>query len=138
MSNFKIVNSTASFSTKGEIEFVDLTNQICDAVANSSVKNGLVHVFAPHTTGIILLTENDPALIQDLQRFFEKIVPKSLPYNHPANAYAHLRSILFPPDRTIPVMDGKVIFGTWQSLFFVETDNQPRKRKIVIQIMGEI
>ncbi len=137
MSDFKIVNSTFSFSTKGEIEFVDITNQICDTVATSSVKNGLVHVFAPHSTGVILLTENDPALIQDLQRFFEKIVPKSLSYNHPANAYAHLRSILFPPDRTIPVIDGKVIFGTWQSLFFVETDIQPRRRKIVIQVMGE-
>jgi secondary thiamine-phosphate synthase enzyme len=138
LSAFKIINSTISFSTNGEIEFVDLTNQICDVVANSSVKNGLVHIFAPHATGVILLTENDPALIQDIQRFFEKIVPKSLSYHHPSNAYAHLRSILFPPDRTIPVIDGKVIFGTWQSLFFVETDVQPRRRKIIIQVMGEI
>ena len=138
MSKFKIINSTVSFSTNGEIEFIDLTNQICDAVANSSVKNGLVHVFSPHSTGVLLLTENDPALIQDIQRFFEKIVPKSLSYQHPSNAYAHLRSVLFPPDRTIPVVEGKAIFGIWQSLFFVETDVQPRRRKIVIQIMGEI
>ena len=138
MSEFKIINSTVSFSTNGEIEFIDLTNQICDAVANSSVKNGLVHVFSPHSTGVLLLTENDPALIQDIQRFFEKIVPKSLSYQHPSNAYAHLRSVLFPPDRTIPVVEGKAIFGIWQSLFFVETDVQPRRRKIVIQIMGEI
>jgi secondary thiamine-phosphate synthase enzyme len=75
MSNFKVFNTSFSFSTRGEIEFVDLTDKLQEAVANSGVKNGLVHVFAPHATGVLILTENDYSLLEDIKRFMEEIVP---------------------------------------------------------------
>jgi secondary thiamine-phosphate synthase enzyme len=137
MSSFKVFNTSYSFSTKGEIEFIDLTDKVQEAVSKSGIKNGLIHVFAPHATGILILTENEYGLLNDIKALLEKLVPKSGAYAHPSNAHAHLRSVLLPPDKTLPVIDGQVEFGTWQSLIFVETDVHPRKRTVTIQIIGE-
>ena len=137
MSLFKIVNKTYSFSTKGEIDFVDLTDRVQEAVSESGIVNGIAHVFAPHATGVIVLTENDPALLDDIREFLQEIAPKNKNYGHPSNAHSHLRSVLLPPDRTIPVINGRVEFGTWQSLLFVETDVYPRRRTVIVQVIGE-
>lgn len=137
MSGFKIVNVSYSFSTKGEIEFVDLTDKVQEAVSNSGIKNGIAHVFAPHATGVLILTENDYALLIDIKAFLEELIPKDGTYQHPSNAHAHLRSVLLSPDKTLPIIDGQVAFGTWQSLLFAETDVYPRKRTVIIQVMGE-
>jgi secondary thiamine-phosphate synthase enzyme len=137
MSGFKVVNKSFVFSTKGEIDFVDLTDQVQEVVSESAIKNGVVHVFAPHATGILILTENDYALLNDIKVFLEEIVPRRKAYQHPSNAHSHLRSMLLPPDKTLPVIDGRVQFGTWQSLLFVETDVYSRKRTVIMQVMGE-
>jgi secondary thiamine-phosphate synthase enzyme len=137
MSEFKITNMRNTFATKGEIDFVDLTDMVRSAVAKSGIKNGIVHVFAPHATGILILTENDYPLLKDIELFIENLIPRNENYNHPSNAHAHLRSMMLPPDKTLPIINGVVEFGTWQSLLFVETDVYPRKRTIIIQVMGE-
>jgi secondary thiamine-phosphate synthase enzyme len=137
MPEFKVANSSITFSTKGEIDFIDLSDKIQQAVFNSAIQNGLVHVFAPHATGILILTENDPALLEDIKALLDELASKNKAYNHPSNAHAHLRSMLLPPDKTIPIIDGRVEFGTWQSLLFVETDVYPRKRTVIIQVLGE-
>ncbi len=137
MAEFKVVNKSYSFSTKGEIDFIDLTDMIQTAVTESSIKNGLVHVFAPHATGILVLTENEYGLLEDIKSLLMEIAPRSRAYKHPSNAHAHLRSMLLPPDKTLPIIEGRVEFGTWQSLLFVETDVYPRKRTLIIQVLGE-
>jgi len=137
MSNFKVFDTSHNFSTKGEIEFIDLTDKVQEAVSTSGIKNGIVHVFAPHATGILVLTENEYGLLNDIKALLEKLIPKQGAYSHPSNAHAHLRSMLLPPDKTLPVIDGRVEFGTWQSLIFVETDVHPRRRTIIMQVMGE-
>lgn len=137
MSNFKVFNTSHDFSTKGEIEFIDLTDKVQEAVSTSGIKNGIVHVFAPHATGILILTESEYGLLNDIKTLLEKLIPKQGAYSHPSNAHAHLRSMLLPPDKTLPVIDGRVEFGTWQSLIFVETDVHPRRRTVIIQVMGE-
>ena len=137
MPGFRVTNKIISFNTKGEIDFIDLSHRVQEEVSASGVKNGIVHVFAPHATGILILTENDDALLNDAKNFLEKIAPKHASYEHPSNAHSHLRSMILPPDKTLPVVNGEVVFGTWQSLFFVETDVHPRKRTVIIQVMGE-
>lgn len=137
MTDFKVFSRTLTFSTQGDIDFVDLTGEIEAIVASSGVKSGVVHVFAPHATGILVLTENDDALLEDIKEFMQKIVPKNRDYRHPSNAYSHLRSMLLPPDRTLPVIEGHVELGTWQSLMFVETDVHARRRTVIIQVLGE-
>jgi secondary thiamine-phosphate synthase enzyme len=137
MSNFKVMNKNYKFATKGEIDFINLSDRIQEDVTSSGIQNGVVHVFAPHATGILILTENDPDLLNDIKVFLEELAPKHGGYNHPSNAHSHLRSMLFPPDKTLPIIGGRVEFGTWQSLLFVETDVYPRERTIIIQIIGE-
>ena len=95
MCSFKIVNHSYSFTTKGEIDFVDLSEKLQETVTESGIKNGLIHVFAPHATGVLILAENDPALLEDIREFFEKLAPKNKEYKHPSNAHAHLRSTFF-------------------------------------------
>lgn len=137
MANFKVHKKNCKFTTRGEIDFIDLSDKVQEEVANSAVKNGIVHVFAPHATGILILTEKDDALLEDIKVFLEELAPKHGSYQHPSNAHSHLRSMLLPPDKTLPVIDGRVEFGTWQALLFVETDVYPRERTVIIQVMGE-
>jgi len=133
----KVFNESFRFSTKGEIDFVDITGRVQEIVAKSGVKNGLAHVFAPHATGILILTEYEPSLMADLKDALERLIPKRGSYRHPSNAHSHLRSVFLCPDRTLPVIDGRIVLGTWQSLVFVETDVYPRQRTIVVQVIGE-
>ena len=133
----KILNESLTFSTRGEIDFVDLSSRVEEIVRKSGVKNGLAHVFAPHATGILILTEYESALLNDIKDALERLIPKRGSYHHPSNAHSHLRSALLCPDRTLPIVDGRVAFGTWQSLLFVETDVYPRKRTVIVQVIGE-
>ena len=137
MANFKVVNKIIKLKTRGEIDFIDLSQTITQTVQTSGVKNGIAHVFAPHATGILILTENEPSLLDDIKTLLEQLAPKSGSYKHPSNAHSHLRSMLLPPDKTLPVVDGEVVFGTWQSLLYVETDVYQRERTILLQVMGE-
>ena len=133
----KVLNEGFTFSTRGEIDFIDLSSRVEEIVRKSGVKNGLVHVFAPHATGILILTECESALLNDIKDALERLIPKRDSYHHPSNAHSHLRSALLCPDRTLPIVDGRVAFGTWQSLMFVETDVYPRKRTVIVQVIGE-
>jgi secondary thiamine-phosphate synthase enzyme len=133
----KVFNEKVVFSTKDPIDLVDLTDKVHEVVKKSGIKNGLIHVFAPHATGVLILTEHEPSLDRDVKDFLEKLVPKHGGYQHPSNAHAHLRSMLLPPDRTLPIINGEAVFGTWQSLVFVETDVYPRQRTIIMQAIGE-
>jgi len=133
----RIFNENLRLSTRGEIELFDISDQIQNIVGKSGVKSGIVHVFAPHATGVLILTEYEPSLITDIKNALEKLIPKRGDYAHPSNAHSHLRSMLFSPDKTLPVIDGRIVLGTWQSLVFVETDVHPRQRTIVVQVLGE-
>jgi len=132
----KIFKETVTFSTRGETEFINLTGKVQEIVNRSGIKNGLIHVFAPHATGVIILTEHEPSLDSDIKDFLEKII-KHGGYRHPSNAHSHLRSMLLCPDKTLPVIDGRAVLGTWQSLVFVETDVHPRRRTVIMQALGE-
>lgn len=125
------------FSTRGEIDFIDLTNRVDEVVRKSGIRNGLAHVFAPHATGILIVTEYEPSLDNDIRNLLEKLIPKRAAYQHPVNAHSHLRSMILCPDKTVPIIDGRVILGTWQSLVFVETDVHPRQRTVIMQVIGE-
>jgi len=133
----KVFNENLRLSTRGEIDFFDISDKVQDIVEKSGVKSGIVHVFTPHATGVLILTEYEPSLLADIKNTLEKLVPKYGGYAHPSNAHSHLRSMLLSPDRTLPVIDGQIAFGTWQSLVFVETDVHPRQRTIVVQVLGE-
>lgn len=133
----KIFNETLRFSTRGEIEFIDISSKVQEVVDKSGIKNGLAHVFAPHATGVLILTEYEPSLLNDIKTILEQMAPKHASYEHPSNAHSHLRSLILSPDRTLPLIDGQIVLGTWQSLVFVETDVHPRQRTVIVQVLGE-
>jgi secondary thiamine-phosphate synthase enzyme len=133
----RFFNKTLKFHTNGEIDFIELSDEVKEVSSNSGIKKCIVHVFAPHATGVLILTENDAALLEDIKAFLEEIAPRRQDYQHPSNAHAHLRSMVLPPDKTLPLIEGEVAFGTWQSLLYVETDVYPRERTLIVQVMGE-
>jgi len=137
-----VATSEIKFNTKGNGAVVDLTDEIASAVRNSSTSNGTVTVFAPGATSGITTIEYEPGLIEDLPEFFEKIIPSNKSYHHDltwhdGNGFSHLRSALIGPDITIPFVSQRLTLGTWQQVVFLEFDNRPRQRKVIVQIMGE-
>ena len=116
---------------------MDITRRVEGIVQESQVKNGIAHIFAPHATGVLVLTEHDRNLLEDIKRILEKLIPRQGSYSHPSNAHSHLRSMFLSPDKILPIRDNKLVLGTWQSLLFIETDVHPRHRSLIISVLGE-
>lgn len=138
----KIINETINKNTKGNTDILDITGEISKIVRKSGIKNGLCTVFSIGSTAGITTIEYEPGLLMDLPKFLDKIIPSSVRYNHDntwgdGNGYAHLRSSLIKTSFSVPVMDGEPVLGTWQQIVFIDFDNRPRNRRIVVQLMGE-
>ena len=133
----KFFFSSFNFKTDGEIQFIDITDQIQEIVEKSKIHQGMVFVFSPHATGAIILNENDQPLLDDFKDLLERLIPKSGSYRHPINAHSHLRSIFMEPSKAIPVKDGKLALGTWQSIIWVEVDTRPRTRTVMVTVLGD-
>ncbi len=121
---------------------VDLTPDLQDILDFSAIVNGNMLVFVPGSTGGISTIEFEPGLIRDLPALMESIVPEKSRYFHnetwhDGNGHSHLRATLIGPSITIPFENSSLILGTWQQVVFVEFDNRPRKRQIVVQMIGE-
>ena len=132
-----VYTASFDFETKGEFDVVDLTPRVGKAVRDSGVSEGLVVVYAGHSTGVLVLNEFDHALIEDLKEFMRELLPAEADYRHPWNASAHLRSMLFTPSRVVPVHNGRLGLGTWQSLYWVEVERRPRRRRVEVTVVGE-
>lgn len=133
----RIYQEVATFRTKGEGDFVDITSIVESIVSRSGIRNGLINVFAPHATGVIGVTEYDPSLLKDIWDVLNTLIPKSRSYRHPENAHSHIRSLFLSPSKTLPLIDGRIALGTWQTIFFIEVDTTPRTRRIIVQVIGE-
>ncbi|WP_297499634.1 secondary thiamine-phosphate synthase enzyme YjbQ [Thermococcus sp.] len=128
------------FSTRGEIDLVDITREVEKAVEESGIENGQVLVFVPGATGAIVTIEHESGLLDDFKRALRELVPKGRGYLHNRiddNAHSHLRATLLGASECFPVVDGKLVRGTWQQIFFVELDVRPRHRRVVVQVVGE-
>jgi secondary thiamine-phosphate synthase enzyme len=128
--------------TNGDVDIVDITSDVQDIISKSKIKDGIVCVFIPGSTGSITSIEYEPGLMKDFPRALEKIAPKGIHYDHHEtwhddNGHSHVRASLMGPSTTFPIKNGKLIHGTWQQLVFVELDTGPRNRIIIVQIVGE-
>lgn len=135
-----VYSDTISLSTKGFDDTQDITDAVAKIQEGSGVQNGLVTVFCKGSTGTITTIEFEPGVIQDLQEALDKIAPSGIPYHHDkawrdGNGFSHVRAALMKPSLTIPVVEGKMSLGTWQQIVFIDFDNRPRKRKVVVQVM---
>ncbi|WP_297463659.1 secondary thiamine-phosphate synthase enzyme YjbQ [Thermococcus sp.] len=128
------------FSTRGEIDLVDITAEVEKIVEESGIENGHVLVFVPGATGAIVTIEHESGLLEDFKRILRELVPKGRGYLHDRiddNAHSHLRATLLGASECFPVVDGRLIRGTWQQIFFVELDVRPRHRRVIVQVVGE-
>lgn len=121
--------------TNTRVQFVDITAQVRRVVAGSGVKNGLCHIYVPHTTAGVTVNEGaDPDVTRDILDQMEKIAPQEGRYRHAeGNADAHIRSAVVGISQVVPVAGGDLALGTWQSIFFCEFDG-PRKRRVIVTV----
>lgn len=133
----EVYSESFRFTTKGEFDFIDMTSNVKNIVQDSEVQHGIAVVYAGHATGIIALTEYEPALRKDIKQFLAEFIPSNQSYNHPRNAFAHLRSMFLTPSKVIPVANGELQIGTWQSVFWIEAEQRSRNRTVNVYVMGE-
>ncbi|HEX9090739.1 MAG TPA: secondary thiamine-phosphate synthase enzyme YjbQ [Anaerolineales bacterium] len=129
-------------TTRGNTDIIDITGQINECIRSSNLANGLVTVFSPSSTSGITTIEYEPGVLEDLKRTFEKIAPQGDTYLHneawhDGNGHSHIRAALLKASLTIPLVDGRMTLGTWQQIVFIDFDVRPRKREIIVQILGE-
>lgn len=130
-------------------QFIDITDKVRQCVAESKVRNGCVTVFSRHTTAAIKINENEPLLIQDMEKFLEQIAPRNGDYKHNdfsirtvnmtedecPNGHAHCQQLLLSTSEAIPIIERALQIGQWQSIFLIELD-RPRSREVLVQVMG--
>ena len=138
----KIINDRILLETSGPGDLIDITDEIAKRLSETNLKNGHIIVFHIGSTAAITTFEYEPGLIKDMQDLYEKTVPSGKHYHHDetwgdANGFSHLRAALQGPSLTIPFENGKLLLGTWQQVVLAEFDNKPRKRQVIVQIVGE-
>ncbi|MHC4157730.1 MAG: secondary thiamine-phosphate synthase enzyme YjbQ [Planctomycetota bacterium] len=135
----KIVQKELHVSSRDRNQMIDITGQVGSVVGESSIKNGDVTVYCPHTTAAITINENaDPSVPHDiLLTLSELIPPHRADYRHyEGNSDAHAKSSIVGCSEQVLLKGGKLVLGTWQAVFFCEFDG-PRSRKVIVQIRGE-
>lgn len=115
---------------------VNITGQVARILDACALRDGLCNVFLPATTAGLVLNEYDRFLLEDFKKHY-KTIDDARMYMHPDNAASHLRAALARQEVTIPIANGKLLLGKWQSLLLWEFDTTPRTRKIIITITGE-
>ena len=131
-----------TFSTSGHRDMHEITKGISEAVSESGIQNGIVHIFNIGSTGAIGTIEFEPGLKRDLPEILDKLIPPSRKYGHEqtwhdGNAHSHLQATLLGPSLTVPIQNGKLELGIWQQIFHLECDIKPRTRKLIITVTGE-
>jgi len=130
--------ATLEVATTKAQELVDITKRVRAELKASGIQNGILTVFAPHTTGAITINENtDPDVQTDILNALERAVPKGAKYykHEEGNAHAHAKAAVVGFSESVPVQGGKLLLGTWQAIYFCEFDG-PRNRKLTVAVVG--
>ncbi len=134
---------TVRIDTKPGVQAIDITGRVESIVAKSGVRDGLACVFTPSSTSAIVTNEFEPGLMEDdIPLALDRLFPERIEYGHErrwhdGNGHSHVRATFLGPSLTVPVVDGRAALGTWQQVVFLELDNKPRHREILVQVVGE-
>lgn len=133
---------TITLNTQGHADILDITEPLAKAVREVGLASGTATVFCPSATSGVTTIEYESGCLSDLRRLFDEIIDPDRHYAHNArwgdgNGHSHVRAALLGPSFTVPFVDGRLTLGTWQQVIFVDFDNRPRHRELVLQIVGE-
>ena len=123
--------------TTDHTQFINIDREVQQVITASGVRDGVVQVFVPHTTAAVTINENaDPDVVADMAKILERAFPWKGDYAHAeGNSAAHVKASMMGFSETVFIQEGRMRFGTWQSLYFCEFDG-PRTRKIWINVTG--
>ena len=121
---------------------IDITVQVKQLVAETSIIHGNATIFVTGSTAGISTIEFESGLLTDFQNMWERNFPENIPYQHDrrwgdGNGYSHIRASLLGASLVVPFSNKKLSLGTWQQIILVDFDNRPRSRQITVQIMGD-
>lgn len=142
-----LLNDTIELKTNAEIGIYDITDRLQSWLSSHRRLDGQVLVFTRHTTTALAVNEFEEQLLADVKKHLAKLVPRNTSYAHndlikrnappgePQNAHSHLMAMMLHTSAVIPVINGRLALGTWQSVLFFEFDG-PRKRTMSVQFIG--
>jgi len=137
-----IYHDEISVESKGENDIIDITEDVQKVLSKSGLKEGICLVFVAGSTGTLSTVEYEDGLKQDIPKALDKIAPKEEDYKHHLtwgddNGRGHVKATIMGPSLTVPFQNKKIIHGTWQQIVFIELDTRCRKRKVIVQLVGE-
>ncbi len=125
-----------ALKTQRTTEAIDITSEVTQMIKESGIIRGTALIYTPHTTTAITINESESGLLEDLSSQMLKLVPKGKGYKHDRidhNAHAHIMASIIGPSVSVPVVNGELALGTWQSVLFIELDG-PRSRNVLVQV----
>jgi secondary thiamine-phosphate synthase enzyme len=132
-----VSTSRINLQTRGRSEVIDITPEVRNVVEKTGITSGIVVPFVVGSTAALTTVENESGLILDFKDLWEKLIPSAESYRHYDNAHSHLRSSLLGASLAIPLVEGRMVLGTWQQIVLVDFDTRPRSRQVVVQVIGE-
>ena len=134
----EVYSEEVQITTGSSINLVNITEKVQAVAKKSGISAGACFVYSMHTTSAVIVNENEPGLLKDIVTKLTHNFPKNVGWEHDRhdnNAHAHLAAAYVGISKVLPVEDGKIKLGTWQSVFLLELDG-PRNRSVIIQVMG--
>lgn len=132
-----VKNHSIKINTNRNFEIIDITSKINELI---DVENGIISIFSKHSTSAIVVNENESGLLNDLEFTLNNLITDKFTYQHDRiddNAKSHLKSFLLSSSECLPIKNGRLDLGTWQSVFFIELDGPRHSRTISLTIIGE-
>ena len=140
-----VISKSLKINSNSHFQIIDITSEIKAAFneindGEDNIGNGILTVFTKHSTSAIVVNENEKGLLKDFESILEDLIKEKYGYMHDRidnNAASHLKSFLLGSSETIPIINGKIDLGTWQSIFFIELDGPRRNRTVDLVFIGE-
>jgi secondary thiamine-phosphate synthase enzyme len=137
-----VITNELRLQTKGHCDILDITPRVERAVRESGLRDGVVTVFCPGSTGSVCTIEYESGVLHDLEQILDEIVPPERDYRHHLrwrddNGHSHVRAAMLGPSLVVPFVEGELTLGAWQQIVFLDFDTRARSRRLMLQMMGE-
>lgn len=137
-----VIHKKLEFETEGNADIVEITEEVSAMLREAGLESGILTVFVPGATGAVTTLEHEPGVCRDFQELFDSIAPVERDYHHnrrgvDSNGHSHVRAGLLGPSITVPFEGGEPRLGRWQQLVFIDFDEVPRSRELLITFVGE-